>query len=302
MKISRAFYFFHKAVESIRRNPFINLITVGVVVISFLIFSTFVMLFINLNNLLSFWEEKVHIEVFLESGLGTEASEKAVAIVRSMPEVEEVAYISKNEALNRFRDSLADMGAVIEDLGENPLPPSLEIRLNEKSRDYDKIKSTAEKIRTEIKGVEDIVFGQEWIERFSASLAIFRLSGIIIGALLMLATIFIVSNTIKLTVYARKEELEIMRLMGATNSFIKLPFFIEGALQGLAGSSIAIAALYLIHKLAVGRFFPATEFALSSGKFQLLFLPPATIMFILSGGAALGVLGSFVSLGRFLKV
>jgi len=136
------------------------------------------------------------------------------------------------------------------------------------------------------------------VEKFSTALAVIRLIGLIIGAFLLMATIFIVSNTIRLTVYAKKEELEISKLLGATDFFIKLPFYIEGLIQGFTGSAISIAALYIIYSF----FVTGIENSIGAGSFQIGFLSPSSIIYLIAGGMLLGIFGSLVSIGRFLKV
>lgn len=301
MVFVKTIYFFSKALESIRQNPFVNVIAIGVIAISFLIFSTFLVLFNNLNSLLALWEEEVQIEVFLDDKLDEKEIEYVKKRIASIDSVKEITFVSKEEALSIFKESMAGMTSIIDDLNSNPLPASFKVMLNENSRGSDIVKLTAKNL-SPIEGVNDVVYGQEWIERFSTTLAILRLTGLIIGAFLLMATIFIVSNTIKLTVYARKEELEITRLLGATDSFIRLPFFIEGILQGLAGSAISLATLYLIYELFVVNITSSLQISLMMGSFPITFLPMTSIIYVLIGGMVLGLFGSFISLGRFLKV
>lgn len=301
MVFIKILYFFNKALDNIRQSPFVNLVAIGVIAISFLIFSTFLMLFGNLNSLLALWEEEIQIEIFLDDNMSGEKIDALQKKVVSMANVKEIRYISKEEALSSFKKSIPGMDVLVKDLKDNPLPASFEIKLEENSISFDMVKAAAKKLST-IDGVSDAVYGQEWVERFSTSLAIARLVGLIIGAFLLMATIFIVSNTIKLTVYTRKEELEITRLLGATDRFIRLPFFIEGILQGLAGSALSLAGLYLAYRVFIVKLTSSVQASLITGTFQLSFLSTPTITYVLFGGMALGLFGSFISLGRFLKV
>lgn len=301
MRPSRIVYHFSKALDSIAQNPFVNLITVGVITVTFLIFGTFILIFSNLSSLLTIWEDEVRIEAYLKEGIGADLIDDARRAIMAMAEVSDVTFINKDDALKRFRENLGGMGNIIDDLGENPLPQSFDIILNEDSRGFDAVERVAARAKG-IDGITDVVYGQEWAERFSTALAIVRLAGIVITALLLLATVFIVSNTIRLTVYAKKEELEIMKLMGATDRFIKIPFLIEGTLQGLAGAGLSLASLYIIYSSFIARVASSLETSLMSGAFRMDFLAPAALAYILLGGMALGLFGSFVSLGRFLKV
>lgn len=294
-------YFSGKALESIKRNPFINLITIGVIAIAFLIFASFLMLFSNLNTILALWEEEVQIEAYIQEKTGASEIDEAMRLLVTMAGVKDVSYVSKDDALERFKESMGGMGAIVSDLDENPLPASFKIRLDEDFRNFNSVEKIAREME-KLKGIDEVIYGQEWVKRFSTSLAIVRLTGLVIGAFLLMSTIFIVSNTIKLTVYAKKEELEISRLLGATNTFIKFPFCIEGLLQGLAGSGISVLTLYLAYKLFVVKMSSSIEASFTGGAFQVSFLSTSEITYILAGGMALGIFGSFVSLGRFLKV
>ena len=297
MTISNAHQFTAKAIESIRRNLFINAITVGVITISFLIFSTFLMLFNNINAALDMWEDDVQIEVYLSDGADPAKAANLKAEINSMTEVKSVLYIDKDKALELFKKSMGNMGSIAETLPDNPLPASFEIKLKEGFRKMEHIEAVARRLKGRT-AINDIVYGKEWVEKFSTALAVIRLIGFIIGAFLLMATIFIVSNTIRLTVYAKKEELEISKLLGATDFFVKLPFYIEGLIQGVAGSAISIAALYIIYSF----FVTGIENSIGAGSFQIGFLSPSSMIYLLAGGMLLGIFGSLVSIGRFLKV
>lgn len=297
MTISNAYQFIAKAIESIKRNLFINAITVGVITISFLIFATFLMLFNNINTALEVWEDDVQIEAYLSDDVKPSETARIKTEISAMTEVKTVLYIDKDKALELFKKSMGNMGSIAETLPDNPLPASFEIKLKDGFKKIEHIEAVAKKLKG-IAAINDIVYGKEWVEKFSTSLALIRLIGLIIGAFLLMATIFIVSNTIRLTVYAKKEELEISKLLGATDFFIKLPFYIEGLIQGFVGSAISIASLYIIYSF----FVTGIESSIGAGSFQIGFLSTPSIIYLLAGGMLLGIFGSLVSIGRFLKV
>ena len=298
---SRLFYYFSRSLSNIRHQPFVNLITVGVITASFFIFSAFLLMSDNINTLLALWEKDVQIEAYLDDGIDAKGIDEARKAILAIDGVSNAVYIDKEEALERFKKSLGGMKDIVEDLEGNPLPRSFDISLDDEWKDYTAVEKIAGKIGN-IGGVTDVVYGREWAERFSTTLAIVRLAGLLVATLLLLATIFIVSNTIRLTVYARKEELEIMKLLGATDRFIRLPFLIEGILQGLVGAGTAVLVLYLAYRFLILKVLSPAGASLVLGSFQLAFLSPTSIAYILLGGMGLGLLGSFVSLGRFLKV
>ena len=151
-----------------------------------------------------------------------------------------------------------------------------------------------------IAAAAEVDYGQEWLQRFSAFIGMLKLVGLCIGSFLLLATIFIISNTIKLTIYSRREEIEIMKLVGATNLSIRIPFFLEGITHGLLASLLSLSILYggykaLVHKLIV-------DYSLFLGPLQLTFLPPQLMAALVLLGIALGIFGCAFSMGRFLKV
>jgi len=301
MRASRYIYFFSRATGSIRSNLLVNAVTVAVIAVSFLIFGAFLMLFSNINSALEKWQEDIQVEAYLETGLSGGQVDKTMNSIMGIPGVGEIAYISSDEALRLFRKSLGAMGALAQGLDKNPLPASFEIRLEGASRNLDELERIAGSVRG-LKYVNDVVYGRDWVNRFSTFIGIFRIIGLILASFLLLATVSTVSNTIKLTVYSRKEELEVMKLLGASNSFIRLPFFIEGVIQGFFGSLMSLIALYAIFALFVSGLGASIASPLMTDALKLNFLSASTILYILAGGMALGLFGSFVSLVRFLKV
>ena len=292
------------AIANLRRDLFISITTIGVIAISFIILGAFVMAYNNMNSFLLFWENNIHIEAYFREGSQATIIDKTIESLGNYPEISKIELISSKEALERFRKRLGEMDSILEGLDKNPLPPYLEITLKEGGNNTEGISRVSEKIR-EISAIDEVVYGHEWVERFSAFIALTRISGLIALSFLIVATILIVSNTIRLTVYARKEELEIMRLLGATDSYIKAPFIMEGLLQGLAGASLSVISLYIIYRFLLASISSHSGPALVSmaaGSFEVNFLSLSMVLYLMTGGMAVGITGSFVSLGRFLKV
>ena len=302
--LGKALYFTGKAIDSIKGNPFVNVITIGVISVSFLILGGFIALFGNIASLLTDWEQRVQIEAYLKDGLSDDRIKDLQNLIASLEGVGEVNYISKDDAIKRFADEMPAIAGLVEDLGEPPLPSSIRIVLEEGHREFIKVEALAVRLG-KMQGVDDVVYGQEWLEKFSGFISLLKLFGLILALFLLLTTTFIISNTIRLALYARKEELEIMKLLGATNFFMKTPFLIEGLLQGLIGASASIASLYALYSIFVVKLASSSSLSiisLSSGSFQPSFLSLEAIFYLLICGMVLGLFGSFVSLGRFLKV
>ncbi len=299
MFFERAIYFLERASQNIRQDVFINLVTVSTIAITLLILSTFWLCFLNLNSFLQKWGEKIQITAYLDEGASPEQLQELQEKVLSIEGVKELSFISKDQALKLFREQLEGQNGLLEGLNSNPLPASWEIQLQKNFQNSERAAEIIGKLKN-FKEISDLQYGQEWVERFSIFLNLLRLAAFFIGGLLVLATIFIISNTIKLSVYARKEEIEIMKLVGAADWFVKIPFFIGGILQGLLGALISMAILYGLYKFLTHEFSPMLSLSLGTGG--LTFLPGNHIYWILLGGMFLGFMGSLTSLGRYLKI
>jgi len=212
--------------------------------------------------------------------------------------VEDFHFVSREEALARFERDFPQLTGIIRDLEENPFPASYEIIFKKGIDSPYAITSFLEEIR-ELDGIEEVQFNQEWLEKLIGISKIIKAVGFFLGGILILASFFIISNVIKLSVYARQNEIEIFQLVGATNSFIKIPFIIEGTILGLIGGVFSLILLFIMV-----RFFP-----LYLGKSYNFIKPFVVFSFIsirhcltlLIGGGIIGLIGSLSSVGKFLR-
>ena len=298
MIIQRLSYFIGKAFQNFRHFFVLNLITIGIISLSLLVLSTFLLAFLNLQSYLGKWKNQFQVTTYLADDITPEKLAVIEKEIGRIPGVKDLSYISKEEALVFFKDTFPDQKQVLEGLKENPLPASIDIQLQDTLQSPDQVKSFALQLKT-IPGVDAVEYGQYWIEGYAGFLDFMKSAGLVVGAVVLLATVFIIANTIKLTVYARKEEIEIIRLVGATNYFIRTPFFIEGILQGLLGALTALGVLYIFYRLFVGWVAHLSYVPLRS--LEVSYLPPHYVAFIIGGGMATGFLGSLFSLGRHLK-
>ena len=299
MVIRQFLYFIEKAFQNVRNFILINCITIGIISLSLLVLSTFVMVFSNLQHYLDKWKNQIQVTTYLVDGLKPKELTLVKNRIRAFPEVKRLSYISKEDALRFFLDSFPEQKQALEGLKENPLPASIDIQLRDGYREPDQIKNFAAQIKA-IPGVDGVEYGESWIEWYTSFLNLLRSAGLSVGVVILLATVFIISNTIKLTVYARKEEIQIMRLVGATDFFIKAPFFIEGIFQGFLGALTALVTLYLCYHLFIK--WIAHFSYISIQPLPILYLTPQCLFFIIGGGMLTGFLGSFFSLGRYLKI
>jgi cell division transport system permease protein len=279
-------------------NLFPNLITIGIIAISMLIFSTFTLLAFNLTNFLKIWEDKIEVIAYLKRGTPTSEVEPLLKKTRLLEGVEVVRYVSPYDAMAFMETKLGRQKNLLEGIQPAVLPPSFEIQMKKEYRNSTKMKEVVTQLK-KIPQFEEIQYGQEWVETFSVLVHILRLTQWILGGLLLIAIVFITSNTLQLTIASRREEIEVMHWVGASPGFIRVPFYLEGLIQGLLGGGLAILFLFLLHQGLFLNIPPSMQTWLA--KIPVLFLPPETIAWILLGGMVLGFFGSIVASMRVLK-
>ena len=296
MRIGLLVYFLRKALENIWINPFLSLVTLSTIAISMLILGLFSLIYLNVQQSLHQMGGELQITAYLQETISSEQAEVLRSKVADWPEVEGITYISKEQALALFRSQLREYAGILEGLKENPLPASLELTLMPQYGRSGNIKEFSTRLGR-LPGVADVQYGRKWMAKLRVFVEVMKLVGITVGGLLLIATIFVISNTIKLTFYSRREELEIMRLVGATDFFIKAPFLIEGLLHGLGGALLAAGGLSLLILFLFSHLDLPLRLAVMAGS-----LPTGQLVAGFLGlGLLLGVLGSMVSLRRFLR-
>jgi cell division transport system permease protein len=292
-------YFFTRAITNIRQNMLVNILTIGTISLAVLIITLLLLVFINLERATDQWSERVQVTAYFDNELTPQELNGLKTGIHAIPGTGKVTYISKTEALKRFHSRLKGQDALLEGVTASILPAALEIQLNRENRTSDALKAYVARLG-KLPGITEIQYGDEWVNRFNNFMDFMKLVGISLGGFLVLAVVFIVANTIKLTIYSRKDEVELLGLVGATRLFIKIPFLIEGILQGAIGSALAIllaTCLYLGFLHNAGNFI-----SFSPAEAKLVFLPLPYLAGIFIGGVLLGFLGSLSSLKRFIKL
>jgi cell division transport system permease protein len=219
--------------------------------------------------------------------------------IRSSPYVLRLNRVGSQQARERFQKNFPELREILKNLGTNPFPPSFEATLQKKAFMSNEILGFIEDIRN-TKGVEEVQFNRDWVQKMQSLSRLARAIGFFLGGVLILASFFIISNVIRLNVFARQGEIEILRFVGATNTFIRLPFLLEGITLGILGSILSLSLLYLLVKLFpfyLGHSLGALQEIIN---FRYLSLSQALSMVV--GGILMGGLGSFSSLSRFLKI
>jgi len=291
-------YFFRQAWQNLKQNLWINFVTLGTIALSFLILGLFLLIFLNAKGLMQEWGNRIRVTAYLKDALSVEQVNLLKKKIRGFTEVREVLYRSKEEALKVLEERL-EKTELLKGLPRNPLPASLEIQLHLKYQNSVGVQKVVEKLRGAPE-VEDLQFGSGWVERFSGFMVLLQVLGLGLGGLLLLSSIFVISNAIRLNIFARREEIEIMRLVGATGLFIRTPFYIEGILQGFLGACLALGALFILFRLFASEVYDPLKSLL--GNFPLHFLNAEQLAAVALTGIVLGFLGTQVSMGRYLRV
>jgi cell division transport system permease protein len=292
-------YFAGKAWSNLIGNKLVTAITVFTITLALLIISLFMLFYVNLEGTVEQWSRKVVVTVYFDNELPQQDLSVLRARIAALSGTESVNYIDKEQALKRFRSRLKGQEALLEGVAPDVLPASMEITLKKQSRSADAVTAYVAGLKR-LPGVGEVQYGEEWVRKFLTFFQFLRMLGILIGSFLLLAVLFIVSNTIKLTIMARKDELEILGLVGATPLFIKAPFLIEGMIQGAVGALCAVVLLiagyysFLSNAVNFLSFNPADA--------GLTFLPPAYIAALLIGGTLVGFIGSLASLKKFITI
>ena len=279
-----------------------TLVAIGSVTAVLLVLGLSLLTIININSLADYIESSVEIKAFLEEELDSSQVQTIGERIARVQGVKEIDFETKEMALRKYREQLGDDGSLLEGLeGENnPFPSSYIVKVE----DPNTIGSIADEIAV-FKGVEEIQYGKDVVEKLLASTNLIRVVGTVLICILAFISVFIISNTIKMTVVARRKEIRIMKYIGATDSFIRFPFIIEGLMMGIIGAAFAsgmVAAIY--------NYFYKSMHSSFGGIFVMIsgYLAPYsqslydTSLILLGVGMVIGVAGSGISLRRFLKV
>lgn len=286
-------YFAEEALTSLWRSRLVSVLSVSSIAVSLFVLGAFMTVASNLNAVVTRWTQKVQVTFYLEDQLEERIRQSLLDRLREDPAVESVVAVSREEALARFRHLFKDLRTLPEDLGENPFPASLEATLRAGHQSPEQVLRLV-KAYERAPGVEEVQYDLLWIQRLSTAVRLVRGVGGFLGGVLVLAGVFTISNVIRLTVYARQDELDIMRLVGATQAYVKGPFVVEGLIQGGLGGAASVALLWAAFRVAARDALSTSDLL---GR-AVVFLSPELCVVIVLGGMAVGVVGSLVSLGR----
>lgn len=296
MSFSTKEYFVKETYKSIRRNGFMSFASISTVAVSLLVLGMFLLISLNTNNLAQHLESQVQISVYMQDSANAQDLKNTEAKLKSIPGVVKVTPVTKVQAMERFKKRLGDQQKqLLASLGkDNPFPNSFDVQV----ASPDKIKTVSEPI-SKLPKVETAKFGQEIVEHLFNLTRIMRFGGALLVVFLAMATLFIISNTIRLTVFARRKEVIIMRYVGATDWFIRWPFILEGMTLGFAGAVVASFIIDVSYGALLSKIHATLAFLPMLPSTPLLYYVTG---FLLVAGTGIGALGSFISLRKFLKV
>jgi len=276
---------FREVALGVRRSPLLSSLSVVTIAFSLFAFGLFGLLVLNVDRALRGVEEHVEIVAFLADGTLPEAVSAAMGDISNFPEVANVQEVSPEQALARARAELPEFQDVFD---ASFLPPSIEVRLKEGHRDPKTVKEVTQRIQT-YPFVDDVRYGEDWVKKLYDIRNIAGAAGIALGLLFAAVAVIIIGTTIRMTVLARAREISIMRLVGATDGFVRRPFLLDGFLKGIVGGLLALLLTW------------GANAVISHNLIQTAFFDPAIATFGVLGGGIIGLLGSALSVGRHLR-
>lgn len=281
-----------EALASFRRTPLLSLLSVASIGFSLFTIGLFGLVAINFQHALQTLAERVEVVAFVLRGTPTETISTASQDIAAFPEVQDLTFVTADQALARARAELVEFREAYRDLEVNPLPASFEIRLRAEYRDAVSAQQVAERLRG-FPFVEDVRYGRDWVERLDRIRNLAGVVGLVIGLAFAAVAVVIIGVTIRITVLQRAKEIAIMRLVGATNGYIRGPFLLEGAIKGMLGGLLAVAMSWITYLIFVRTTGDTGSTLIFFGTGQTL------LMFVF--GTTIGLGGSMVSVGRHLR-
>ena len=271
-----------------RRAPVLSALSVTTIAFSLFVFSLFGLVAVNIRRTIGNVAERVEVVAYLKRGTAIETVTAASQDIEAFPEVSRVVYVTEEDALARARRDLTEFKDIFQDLESNPLPSSLDVRLKPEFRDAVHAAAVAERLRA-YAFIDDVRYGQDWVEKLDRLRNIAGAVGAVVGAAFALVAVIIIGTTIRMAVLQRSREIAIMRLVGATDGFIRRPFLLEGLLKGLLGGLGALALCYAAYAMIDAYLIRASFFTSTQALVGV------------AAGGLLGLVGSTASVGRHLR-
>jgi cell division transport system permease protein len=284
-----------EALASLWRGRQSGLLSTGTIALALFVLGGFLLVTTNLERLGTEWSNAAELSVYLKDE-ATEGERQAIdAALAPGDLVAAHEYVSKVAALVRFKQTFGDLGTTIDALGENPLPASYEVRLRPGPGASAGAETLGAKLR-QMAGVADVRYDRQWLDRLLSAIVVIRDVGWVLGSVLAIAAALTVANVVRLALYARRDEIEIMQLVGAPQAYLRGPFVMEGVLQGGIGALVAVLALWAAFGALRAQYLVPLAVAINLSSIQ--FLPPGLSVSLVAGGMAVGCAGGLVAAWR----
>jgi len=287
----------YEAITNIKENKETSLITLFTIAVSCAILGLFLLVYFNLDNVLRHWSENLQLVVYLKNDVQKDALAEIQGVIEKESRIWKWDYLSKEDALRVFKERLKEKSGILEGLAENPLPASFNIYFKENFRNHEQIRLLAGQF-SGMEGVEDVDYGGEWISRFEAAILFLKIFIAAVGGLLGIGLLTIISNTIRMSVISRQDEIEIKKLVGATRWFIEAPFLAEGIIQCVLGVLLALGLLLLFYAYFIYQVASSSQVLMGVAA---VFIPGKVILFMLLWGAVMGGVGSYWALRALIR-
>lgn len=281
-------YAIREALAAFRRAPLLTSLSGAMIALSLFVVGLFAIVAHNIRLVLQQVEERVEVVAYLRDDTAPDVVELITTEISSFPEVAAVDYVSKEQALANARMELDEFRTVFGELDVNPLPASLEVHMRSGARDGGVVRNVAERIRS-YDAVEETRYGQEWVDKIFLLRRVAGVATAVLGGAFAIVSILIIGSAVRMAIFARRDEIKIMQLVGATDAFVRRPFVLEGMMTGVLGAAIALPALYIVYQL------------LSGAIIDLVWLPSAWIAIGVASGALLGFAASAFAVRRHVR-
>jgi cell division transport system permease protein len=285
-------YAFDEATASLWRGRRSGLLSIGTIALALFVLGGFLVMTANLERLGAEWSRSAEMSVYLNDDV-TDGERRAIEGALAPSEiVASQEYVSKATALARFKETFSDLAGSLETLGDNPLPASYEVRLKPGPAAEAGLESLGAQLR-ETAGVADVRYDRQWLGRLMSAIAIIRGVGLVMGAVLTVAAALTVASVVRLALHARRDEIEIMQLVGAPPAYVRGPFVMEGVIQGGVGALVALAALAVAFFSLRGPYLTPLAEAVNLARVD--FLPAGLAVLLVAGGMLVGCIGGLVA-------
>lgn len=291
-------YFTRKALHSLLESRNIAVLTSFTIALALIVIGTYCLIVMNIGQFTADWGRSATVVAYLDDHVSQDQWPIIQQAVQDIPQVEAAHIVSSEDALSSFRNRSPEAKQLVEGLSAKILPTSLQIILTQESTQFSALKKVSKKINA-LPSIASVDYGESELTRIKQLIDILMLGGLIGGSFLAFATILIISNTVRLTVYSRREEIEILQLVGATRKFIKLPFLLEGCLWGALAGAIACLFFWTSHNLFAPKL--STKLIEYFGAIQLEFYSPELCAYLTLGGVIFGGVGSFIAANQYLR-